>query len=168
MSEALEEQDTNLSDCQLVGRQIGVEWQLVLLFVVAVAIHASRVTDLPIRGEESRRARVAVEMLETGDWIVPRQQGKLFLSRPPLGSWPIAFLGWATGKFGPAKVRWPSIWATALVTGLVYLYARRFTSRFGALTAGLAFTTMGQVLELSGLAETEAIFTLLVSALLLI
>ena len=35
-------------------------------------------------GEETRRGQVAVEMIESGDWIVPREQGDLFLSRPPL------------------------------------------------------------------------------------
>ena len=54
-------------------RLLGIEsWALVLL---VLGVYFSRMTALSIRGEESRRARVAYEMLETGDWLVPRVQG---------------------------------------------------------------------------------------------
>ncbi len=144
------------------------EWQLVALAVITAAIYGSRLTDLPIRGEETRRAEVATEMLRTGDWIVPRQQLEPFLSRPPLGSYPIAGLMWLSG--GPTlwTVRLPSVLATWLTTLLIYGYGRRFMTPLGALASGLAFATMGMVLQLGRLAESEATFTLLLSAALLI
>src|SRR5687768_2065327 len=54
---------------------------------------------LPTRGEETRWATVASEMAATGDWIVPRQQGEPFFSRPPLGSWLIAVSAMIRGEF---------------------------------------------------------------------
>src|SRR5438132_6217649 len=63
-----------------------LEWQALLLTGIVAVIYFVRVGDMSIRGEESRWATVATEMLRTGDWVVPRQQGVPFLSRPPLGS----------------------------------------------------------------------------------
>ena len=144
------------------------EWELAALIVLLLVAYFSRLTTLTVRGEESRRARVACEMLATGDWIVPRQQGQLYFSRPPLGSWPIAVLGAIRGDVDLLAVRLPTAIATLLTAVLVYGYSRRFLSRQGSLASALAFATMGQVLELGRLAETEATFTLLVASSLLI
>jgi 4-amino-4-deoxy-L-arabinose transferase-like glycosyltransferase len=144
------------------------EWEFFVLATVVAAIYGARLTTLPIRGEETRRAEVATEMLRTGDWVVPREQGAPFLSRPPLGSYPIALLEmlWGTGSL--LAVRLPSIAATWLMTLIVYGYSRRFLEPLGALAAGFAFATSGMVLQLGRLAETEAQFTLLVGGSLLL
>lgn len=144
------------------------EWEFWVLAALASAVYFSRIADLPIRGEETRRAMVAWEILQTGDWIVPRQQGAPFLSRPPVGSWPIAWLTAATGDLSLVAVRLPSILATVLTALLVYIYSRQFLLRLGALSSGLAYCTFAQVLQLGRVAETEALFTLLVSAALLL
>ena len=138
-------------------------WRLVI-----AAIYGARLTTLPIRGEETRRAEVATEILRTGDWIVPREQGAPFLSRPPLGSYPIALLEmlWGTGSL--LAVRLPSVVATWLMTLIVYGYSRRFLEPLGALAAGFAFATTGMVLQLGRLAETDALFTLFVGGSLLL
>ena len=127
------------------------EWELLALALVTAAIYGARLTTLPIRGEETRRAEVATEILQTGDWIVPRQQGQPFLSRPPLGSYPIAVLEMLLGTGSLLAVRLPSVIATWLTTILIYGYSRQFLSRLGALTAGFAFATMGMVLQLGRL-----------------
>jgi len=156
------------SDPSMPRPRVWREWEFWALAALATAIYFSRIADLPIRGEETRRAMVAWEIVQTGDWIVPRQQGQPFLSRPPVGSWPIAWLAKATGDLSLVAVRLPSILATVLTTLLVYAYGRQFMSRLGAITAGLAYCTFAQVLQLGRVAETEALFTLLVSAALLV
>ena len=140
---------------------------VVLLFTVA-AIHASRLPTLPLRGEESRRGRIAIEMAESGDWIVPRQQGEPFLSRPPLQNWIIALFGRFRGEVDLWAVRLPSVSAVVLAAILTYWYARRFLSPIGAFSAGLALATFGQVLELGSLGETESLFMLVVAASILL
>lgn len=145
-----------------------LEPQLVLLLLVVVAIYFSRLSDLTLRGEETRRARVAIEMLETGDWIVPREQGRLFPDRPPLGNWLIALSMLLTGSTGTLAVRLPTVLATLATVAIVYAYARNWLTRNGALASGLAYATMGQVLQLGMLAETEATMTLFVGSSLLL
>ena len=140
------------------------ELEVVLLAALVIGIYIPRLTTLTIRGEESRRAQVAAEILETGDWVVPRQQGNVFDDRPPAGSWPIALLAMMRGKMDVVTVRLPTVAAILLTTLLIYGYSRSYLSRFGALTAAAAFATMGQVLQLGRLAENEGTFTLVVAA----
>lgn len=144
------------------------EWPLWVVVLVVIGIYFSRLTTLPLRGEETRRAMVAREILWTGDWIVPRQQGEPFLSRPPLGSYPIALLALVLGDATPLATRLPTAIATLLTALLVYGYARQFLSATGAMGAGLGYASMGQVMQLGQIAETEAVFTLLVSGSLLL
>jgi 4-amino-4-deoxy-L-arabinose transferase-like glycosyltransferase len=145
-------------------REAEVGWLVVL---VAVA-YFSRAADLPLRGEEPTRAQIAFEMIQGNDWIVPREQGDIFLIRPPLQSWVIAASSLTFGERGPWAVRFPSLLATLLTTLLIYGYSRTFLSRGGALAAGLAFATLGEMFQTGRQAETEALFILLVSSSLLV
>jgi len=133
-----------------------------------LGIYASRMTAMPVIGEESRWARGAVQMIETGDWIVPRQQGQVFPERPPMSSWLMAIVGTMRGRVDSVAVRLPSVLAVLVTCLLIYGYARYFISRFGALAAAVVFATFGQVLQLGRLGESEAVFTMFVSASLIV
>ncbi len=149
-------------------RALSNHWEFWALAALTMAIYFSRLTALPIHGEETRRAEVAIEMVRTGDWIVPRQQNVPLLSRPPLQCWPIALVTKLTGDCPLWATRLPSVLATLLTTLLIYVYGRQFMSKSGALAAGLAYATTGMVLQLGRLAETDAVFTLLVASSLLV
>ena len=139
-----------------------------LVGVLVAVIFFSRLTTLTPRGEETRRAQVAAEIVWSGDWIVPRQQGQIYTSRPPAGSWPIAAMAILRGEVDLFAVRFPTVLAVVLTSLLVYAYARNFFSRIGAVAAALAYPTMGQVLQIGRLAETEGVFTLWISGALII
>ncbi len=144
-----------------------LEWELALVLALVAAIHLSRIVDLPLRGEESRWARIATEMIASRDFVVPRQQGAPFLSRPPLQNWAIAAFGRLGGEVGSVATRLPSVLAVLATVALVYGYSRLFLSSGGAMAAAAAYGTFGHVLELGRVAETEALFTLFVSGSLL-
>src|SRR5579871_5349178 len=74
-----------------------LELEFALLLALVVAAFFSRMTALSVRGEESRRGLIAREMLESGDWIVPRCQGVPLFSRPPLQNWLIALVAGVRG-----------------------------------------------------------------------
>ncbi|MCE9603741.1 MAG: glycosyltransferase family 39 protein [Planctomycetia bacterium] len=141
------------------------EFWLTLLLVCG--IYFTRPATLTLRGEETRWAEVAREMIESGDWIVPREQGDVFPNRPPLANWCIAWSMLLFGNDGALAVRLPSLLATLLTTLLIYVCGRTFLERFGAFTAAIGYATMGQVLQLGRHAETESLFTLLTSGALL-
>lgn len=144
------------------------ELEVGLLLLLVVGIYFVRLSDLSIRGEESRRGMIAAEMLDTGQWIIPHQQGELYLAKPPLHFWTIAVVGLTRGAVDTVAVRLPSVLATLLTTLLVYAYARSFLGRLGALAAGACFATLGQILELGRMGETDALFTLFIAGSLLI
>ena len=142
-------------------------WVLVL---VVLGIHFTRLDVVMLHGEETRRATVAMEMLRSGDWIVPNLQGEVYFdsNRPPMQQWLIATLGAWRGDVDAVAVRLPSVLAVLGTTLLIFVYGRVFLSRVGAFAAAVAFPTMGEVLEHGGLGESDALFTLFVSASMLL
>lgn len=142
--------------------------ELTLLVVLASLIYLGRLSGINLRGEEPRRGLVAMEMLASGNWVVPTQQGLPFYSRPPLQNWIIALFSLPTGNVDLVSIRLPSALATILCCLLVYGYASRFLTPSGAFVSGCAFLTMGQVMELGRLGETEAMYTLIVSGSMLL
>ncbi len=145
-----------------------LEWEFWVALLMTALIYGSRLSETPPTGEEPRRGQVAREMITSGDWIVPRQQGLPFLSRPPVQNWAIALVSMARGEIDPVAIRFPSVVAILLIVTLIYAYGRTFLSRLGALGAMLAFATMGLVLQFGWLGETEAIYTLVVAASLIV
>lgn len=137
------------------------------LLLLVLAAYFLRAGELPLRGEEPTRAQIAFEMIERHDWLVPREQGDPFLIRPPLQNWLIAASSLAFGSRDAWAVRFPSLVATLLTTLMVYGYSRTFLPRTGALAAGAAFATFGEMFQTGRQAETEAVFILLVSGSLL-
>ena len=57
------------------ARSVWREPQVLGLVLLVLAVYFTRIGQPPLRGEESRWSLCAREMLLTGDWIVPHQQG---------------------------------------------------------------------------------------------
>jgi 4-amino-4-deoxy-L-arabinose transferase-like glycosyltransferase len=140
---------------------------LATLIVVVGLIYGARLGAQPVRGEETRWATGAREMLATGDWVVPRQQGQVFPERPPMTMWMMAMVGYMRGDVDVIAVRLPSVVAIVLTALTIYVYMRHSVSQSAALIGALVFATMGQVLQIGRLGESEALFTLLLSGSLL-
>ncbi len=138
------------------------------MLLLAGLIYGTRLSETPPGGEEPRRGQVAREMFRSGDWIVPRQQGLPFLSRPPVQNWAIALCSLARGKIDAVAIRFPSVMAILLTVTLIYAYGRTFLARLGAMSAMAAFATMGLVLQFGWLGETEALYTFVVAASLIV
>jgi 4-amino-4-deoxy-L-arabinose transferase-like glycosyltransferase len=145
-----------------------LEWQFGLLLLLTGCFFGIRVAELSVRGEESRRGRIAWEMWQNGDWIVPRIQGEPVFFRPPLQNWLIAICGMIRGEVDAAALRIPSVVAILLAVSVTYGYSRSFLSRFGAFACGLSLASLGQVLELGRLGETDALFMLFLSGSLFV
>ncbi|QDT02685.1 Undecaprenyl phosphate-alpha-4-amino-4-deoxy-L-arabinose arabinosyl transferase [Rubripirellula lacrimiformis] len=144
------------------------EATLWILVAVAAVAYLSRMTDRPLRGEETRRGLVAIEMMESGDWIVPREQQREFLSRPPLQNWIIAGVAMLRGEVDAWSVRFPSVLSLLLMIVLLYGYTRQFLSPLGASSAALCYATFGQVLEMGWLGETESMYVTIVGGSLIL
>ena len=137
------------------------------VMALALAAYGLRATALPVFGEETRRGVIAREMLDGGDWIVPRVQNVPRLSRPPMQNWLIAAASNLSGSVDVWAVRLPSLLATLMTVGLVYAATHHWAGVRPATLAACVYATMYQVLEFGRLGETEAVFTLFVAASLL-
>jgi 4-amino-4-deoxy-L-arabinose transferase-like glycosyltransferase len=142
-------------------------WEVAALVVLVLSIYFTRIAAVPVCGEESRWASAAREMIASGDWVVPRQQGTIFPERPPLGSWAMAAVGLVRGDVDLVAVRLPSALATLALTLLIYIYAIGWMSRVGALASAVAYATFGQVMQLGRLGESEAVFAFFAGGALL-
>lgn len=149
------------------GRTWWRERELWLLLLLLGGLYLVNLDGITIRGEESRRGRIAWEMVQSGNWVVPTMQDRPVFYRPPLQNALIASVATVHGKVDAWSLRVPSVMAILLMVVVIYGYSRSFLSKLGAFAAALGFASMGQVIELGRLGETEAVFTLFVAGSLL-
>jgi 4-amino-4-deoxy-L-arabinose transferase len=91
--------------------------------------------------DESRYAEISREMIDSGDWIVPRLNGLRYFEKPVMGYWLNALSIKLFGENAFA-VRFPSAAATGLSAFMVFLLVRRFSGGTAEATqAALIFLT---------------------------
>ena len=74
---------------------------------------------------EARRAVPASTMLATGDWLLPKLNGELYLTKPPLLYWIATIVSHLLGEANEWAVRLPSAFAATAVAIVAYRYALR-------------------------------------------
>ena len=106
-----------------------------------------------------RYAEIAREMIRSGDWLVPRHNGEIFLNKPPFLFWLIALPSYFYGSVTPLIARFPSFlaaWAGAVV---VFFWARRvYGATLPGLVAGGVLVSTYQYFFQSRLARTDMLF----------
>lgn len=112
----------------------------VLLVVVLLA-------SLPMLGlremtsdDEAQRAQPPVEMLQTGDWLVPRLNGKPYIKKPPLIYWQTVPVYAALG-INEWTARISSVAAGVVVMAIMLARSRRLVGDRGAFFATLFLMT---------------------------
>jgi 4-amino-4-deoxy-L-arabinose transferase-like glycosyltransferase len=144
-------------------------WLPPLLIVVVVLLgYGIAPTRLPLVGEETCRANHGREMVASGDWVIPTQQGVPWLDRPPLQYWTLAAVHKWIHELDPFTLRATMVVVTLLTALLIWWYARRVLTETGAFIAAVAYPTMGHVFDLGRRVETDGLFTLLLAGALLV
>jgi 4-amino-4-deoxy-L-arabinose transferase-like glycosyltransferase len=112
---------------------------------------------------EARIAAVAREMLQSGDWTVPRLNGKLRLIKPPLPYWEAATVATVLGANGQSEplvyaraVEIASAFLTALAVFIVSLYGCRVLSPTAGALAGTILATSWMVFKYAELGYCDA------------
>ena len=90
-----------------------------------------------------RYAEVAREMIRSGDWIVPRYNGAVYLDKPPLLFWLIALPSSLYGSVTPFLARLPSALAAWIGVFVLFLWGKRMygSARAGLISAGILFSS---------------------------
>ena len=106
----------------------------------------------------------ALQLLEDGQWIVPRYANQRWLDKPPLVNWITAGFFVAAGGFGEWPARLPAaLSGIALAVLVAWLGGRLYGPRVG-LWAGLVQATVVAGFIQARLGEIDMPFTLLVTA----
>ena len=81
--------------------------------------------DFSTKGEP-REAAVAVSMIETGDWILPKVYANEFAYKPPMMHWLIAVFSLPEGRVSEFTARLPSVLAyTLMMVFVLMLFGRK-------------------------------------------
>lgn len=79
----------------------------------------------PTYVEEPRRALIAMEMAEAGNWIVPRQLGAFYYRKPPVFNWLLMVSAELLGGYSRWAIRLPTVLSLIASGLLLYLVGRR-------------------------------------------
>lgn len=106
----------------------------------------------------------AKEMLETGDWIVPRYSGLPRLQKPPLGYWLVAASGRMFGGVNELTARLPAALAAVALAALMGFWATRWYGREAGYWAALAQLTAVWAIDFGRKAEVDMVLCLATTA----
>ena len=112
-------------------------WHGVIVLLVCAAVYLPRLGTGGLTSTEGHRAIPGWGMLESGDWVLPRMFGQVYLRKPPGMSWAV---GASSAVFGETEfaARLPSALAMMGMSLVAMVFGARWFGRGAGLAAGLA------------------------------
>lgn len=117
--------------------------------------------------DEPRFAEVAREMRLTGDYLVPRVNGEVYLEKPPLLFWVMSLFSFGTGGVNEFSGRLPSVLSGILVILLTYVLARDLYGPRAGLWAAVILMTCVRFWWQARTAQIDMLLTLMMTVALL-
>jgi 4-amino-4-deoxy-L-arabinose transferase-like glycosyltransferase len=112
--------------------------------------------------KESRRAQIAQEMVETDNWLIPRLEGKITLTKPPLYYWSVAILSLKTGVT-EFTARVPSAIAGVGTIVLTFLLGSLLFNRDAGFVSAFALIVTNFFMHEARYAEMESMLTFFIT-----
>ncbi|MES1928995.1 dolichyl-phosphate-mannose-protein mannosyltransferase family protein [Salinisphaera dokdonensis CL-ES53] len=112
---------------------------VIVIALLAMAVAGRGMGEIPLESHEIYVAQTAENMLESGDWLVPRLNGEYRLTKPPLSYWLVAGMATFVGQdhVGAGIARAPSVLAVMGVALLALWIGTRLFDRRTGMLAGL-------------------------------
>jgi 4-amino-4-deoxy-L-arabinose transferase-like glycosyltransferase len=146
-------------------------WQTLLaLTALWAALYLPGLGGPELKGEEGRRILPALEMLKTGEWILPVMEGQPYVRKPPLINWAIAASVSTTGTVSEFSARLPSVLSVLALALAGAVLLRGFITGPGAsnsdqaraaLLLGVMLLLHAGMFSKGRLAEIEALYVAL-------
>jgi 4-amino-4-deoxy-L-arabinose transferase-like glycosyltransferase len=131
---------------------------LAIVLLVWAVVYLPALGGLAIKGEEGRRILPAIEMLKTGDYVVPQVGSNPYFRKPPLVNWLVAM----SFKFFGARNEWtarlPSALAVLAVAIAFVIIARASLGPKASTIAALIWLTNIGMIEKGRLIEIEGLY----------
>lgn len=117
----------------------------VLLVLVAAAVFVPGLGRPPVSDSAELRCFEIVQgMVDTGDWLVPRRHGQLWVNKPPLFYWSGASLAAVLGEYDRWVLRLPSAIFALLLVGAAVRWGSSLRDPSTGLLAGAMLVLMPQ------------------------
>ena len=140
---------------------------LALLIVLAIAaLYLPWLGHTDLVHEETRRAVVARNMVDSGDYLVPELAERIYLAKPPVFNWMILAASAPSGAITEFTARLPSVVSLGLLALFMVFTVGRRLSAPARWLLGLSIPFTGELMHKAVLAEIDVAFTLLVTACL--
>lgn len=137
-----------------------IDQRILFLFIAALLLLASGLgLRDPWPADEPRFVAIALEMLKSGQWLIPTRGGELYPDKPPLLMWLIALGIKVTGSTRIGFLL-PSLFSGLITIALVCDLARRLWRYEVGLFAGFLTLFMIQLTMQAKVAQTDALFTM--------
>lgn len=134
-----------------------------LLVVLAlVLVGAGLGLRLPQNVDEERFLGVALEMLQSGSWLVPHRAAEIYGDKPPLFMWTVAFFTWLTGSPNVALYL-PGLMSAGTATAVLYDLGRRLWNRRTGRNAALLFLATYQTYSILRTGQIDSFLCLWVA-----
>jgi len=104
---------------------------------------------------EGQRSVPGMEMLQTGDFVVPRINGEVYIVKPPLLYWTLAGLYWLTGTINEFLARLPNALSGVFTIVAVFWYARRTLCQRVALWSAVVAAATPLVVQRSRVSDLD-------------
>jgi 4-amino-4-deoxy-L-arabinose transferase-like glycosyltransferase len=114
--------------------------------------------------DEPRYAQIAKEMLQGEGWIIPHLNSEVYLDKPPLFFWFIAFTAKAIGGMTEFAARFPSALFGLLTLLLLFSLGKRLFNEKAGFLAALILATTAEFLWLTRRANIDATLTFFTTA----
>jgi len=144
-----------LSIEDLIQSRLRVVATVVLVWAV---IYLPALGSIAIKGEEGRRILPAVQMLETGNYIIPQVGGNPYYRKPPLVNWLVAASFKLFGVRNEWTARLPSALSVLAVAIAFVTVARASLGARGSILAAMIWLTNIGVIEKGRLIEIEGLY----------
>ncbi len=119
----------------------------------------------PIFLEEPRRALVAMEMAERGNWLIPYQLGEFYYNKPPVFNWIVLIFAKLFGGFTEYGQRLPTVLSLIGIGLMIYTYGKHYVNAQLGWLAALLFVISGGILFFfATLGEIDLFYTLITLA----
>lgn len=119
-------------------------WIAILLCIPAFLLNLG---ILPFIGDEAIRSLVALEMMLSGNYLVPTMRGDFYFSKPPLYNWILIFFFRITGHVSEFVARFPTVLFSFAFTYIIWFFNKnRFQNKKHAVILAFAFLTCGRMI----------------------
>jgi len=143
--------------------QNSIKTLLVLLLVLVPALLVGLGERPVYKIQEVRIAETAREMLESGDWVVPRFNGELRLQKPPLPYWATA-LSYRIAGADAVTTRVPAVLAGLCLALLLWAWGKRELGMEAATNSAIILVVSFLGLRYFRSGEADALLLLCISA----